>query len=207
MTPLLLLLTPTMILVVSIVAYFFLRNEISRYLAWLDELASINSHILNINFLKEVVKFFGNSPTSAFTMSLMQAIQSGVSISDSEAELLSVNAMRDVEGLHSFLDEMKKNSRNTFEASIILRLAVNIIMIFCVSVSLVQYALIFIYLRLGAYSYIAMVGNIVDGASLIFCIIIGLLLAMMLFRVREIKAKNEGLVKSLDMLSPSTWKQ
>ncbi|MEM3676177.1 MAG: hypothetical protein QXV22_03870 [Thermoplasmataceae archaeon] len=207
MTPLLLLLTPTMILVVSIVAYFFLRNEISRYLAWLDELASINSHILNINFLKEVVKFFGNSPTSAFTMSLMQAIQSGVSISDSEAELLSVNAMRDVEGLHSFLDEMKKNSRNTFEASIILRLAVNIIMIFCVSVSLVQYALIFIYLRLGVYSYIAMVGNIVDGASLIFCIIIGLLLAMMLFRVREIKAKNEGLVKSFDMLSPSTWKQ
>ncbi|HLH86166.1 MAG TPA: hypothetical protein VKU79_04815 [Thermoplasmataceae archaeon] len=197
------LLLPTSILAVSVITYYFLRKEIMRYLSWVNEISSMNSRILKINFLKDVVKFFGSSPTSTSTQKLLDSIHSGRPISDSEAELLSINAMKDIEGLHSILEEMWNNSTDAVETGILLTLITNIILSFGVTVSVVQYTLIVISIYMANYTYIMMVGDLLAGAAMIFCLIIGLLAVMVALRVRDIRSKNALLVSGLEAMKKS----
>ncbi|MDS0256998.1 hypothetical protein ApAK_04830 [Thermoplasmatales archaeon AK] len=197
------LLLPTSILAVSVITYYFLRKEIMRYLSWVNEISSMNSRILKINFLKDVVKFFGSSPTSTSTQKLLDSIHCGRPISDSEAELLSINAMKDIEGLHSILEEMWNNSTDAVETGVLLTLITNIILSFGVTVSVVQYTLIVISIYMANYTYIMMVGDLLAGAAMIFCLIIGLLAVMVALRVRDIRSKNALLVSGLEALKKS----
>ncbi len=167
------ILLPTVILLSSLIAYIILKQEVKSYLRNLKWNVEIKYRIMNLAFLKDMVSFYSDSKTSHITEDILDHLTIEI---ETNAETLTKSAMEEVEILHRRLNAIRYNSRNYYVVETLYWILINLVVVYGISVALVQYVLLYTISSGEPSLYLALVNTLLAGATIVFGSVVGLIL-------------------------------
>jgi len=142
---LLLLLIPTVILAVTMIAYGEMKIEIGRYVRSLEEMVNSKTEVMKLLFVKRLLQFFGESRTSARLQALIDEMSRSDNGLERGIEGLAKDAASDIGVLDSYLGKISEISESLGSVATLFSTLRGIILTWGVLVSTAQYLILAIY--------------------------------------------------------------
>lgn len=180
---------PTVILISSVLAYDILKREVSKYLVGLKKRVEIKYRIMNLLFLRKIVTFFSESNTSHLTEDVLNSLSSKL---DEDAETLARKALPEVEELHESLNLIRMNSHDYYVVETLYSILINMVFIFGVTVSLVQYILLFLIFRGQPTLFLDLINVVIVAATMVFGGVVFLVTMEIISKTRKISTAPNG---------------
>ncbi|EQB71171.1 MAG: hypothetical protein AMDU1_APLC00033G0022 [Thermoplasmatales archaeon A-plasma] len=104
--------TPTIIFITCLFVFVGLRKESRKYIAEMRQLSEDQTRIMNVIFLKKIIRFFVESKTSRDTEQLLDNMENFTERIEEGASNIASDATKEIAELHNYLDRITRKQKN-----------------------------------------------------------------------------------------------
>ena len=193
--------TPTIIFITCLFVFVGLRKESRKYIAEMRQLSEDQTKIMNVIFLKKIIRFFVESKTSRDTEQLLDNMENFTERIEEGASNIASDATKEIAELHNYLDRITRKQKNLVSLQALTSIMTNTVLAYGIIVAAMQYTILTLYIIVPSFAPIKQIDDIMIGATLIFGSVIILFyvdIVRLARRVKNLKYSDHELVKTAD---------
>ncbi len=193
--------TPTIIFITCLFVFVGLRKESRKYIAEMRQLSEDQTRIMNVIFLKKIIRFFVESKTSRDTEQLLDNMENFTERIEEGASNIASDATKEIAELHNYLDRITRKQKNLVSLQALTSIMTNTVLAYGIIVAAMQYTILTLYIIVPSFAPIKQIDDIMIGATLIFGSVIILFyvdIVRLARRVKNLKYSDHELVKTAD---------
>ncbi|EQB68141.1 MAG: hypothetical protein AMDU5_GPLC00016G0015 [Thermoplasmatales archaeon Gpl] len=193
--------TPTIIFITCLFVFVGLRKESRKYIAEMRQLSEDQTRIMNVIFLKKIIRFFVESKTSRDTEQLLDNMENFTERIEEGASNIASDATKEIAELHNYLDRITRKQKNLVSLQALTSIMTNTVLAYGIIVAAMQYTILTLYIIVPSFAPIKQIDDIMIGATLIFGAVIILFyvdIVRLARRVKNLKYSDHELVKTAD---------
>ena len=193
--------TPTIIFITCLFVFVGLRKESRKYIAEMRQLSEDQTRIMNVIFLKKIIRFFVESKTSRDTEQLLDNMENFIERIEEGASNIASDATKEIAELHNYLDRITRKQKNLVSLQALTSIMTNTVLAYGIIVAAMQYTILTLYIIVPSFAPIKQIDDIMIGATLIFGSVIILFyvdIVRLARRVKNLKYSDHELVKTAD---------
>lgn len=171
-----LFLIPTIVLFISLLAYFITKRELTKYYDEMQDKVDKLGEIMRISFTSELLRFFSNSNASDTAQILSENIANKKFENVSTITSTSLNAVRDVNQLYRTMKDSFEPDLNYSRIKQSYRLLTRVVLIYGLSISGLMYLLVGVTRSTSTVIYSREFASIILGGTVLFSLFLTLII-------------------------------
>ena len=193
--------TPTIIFITCVFVFVGLRKESRKYIAEMRQLSEDQTRIMNVIFLKKIIRFFAESKTSRDTEQLLDNMENFIERIEEGASNIASDATKEIAELHNYLDRITRKQKNLASLQVLTSIMTNTVLAYGIIVAAMQYFILILYILVPSFAPIKQIDDIMIGATLLFGAVIILFyvdIVRLTGRIKNLKYSDHEPVKTAD---------